>query len=231
VLPLQAVLSFLLSFGFEKALITGFGAGWFALFYNASMLIISDKFNIKLLPRSIAFVLSVAVVAVYVTLQTAYPFDGHKIVVSASNYGGCVLFKSSNGNVLVVTENYSVSKTINTLNKNYSLSLDGVIILGGDDCVNAYDRDLNAKSVYISDEYLPVQPYRDIAFCYENNFELCGINFRFMNGYSLFAECDGISVLICGGNIPSVNCDLLISRFSNYDSENKSYYANAKNTV
>ena len=232
VLPLQAVLSFILSKGFENALISGFGAGWFAILYNFALLILSDKFNLKILPRSIAFSISAIAITAYVLMQTFPPVDGFKITVSSSSYGGCVLFKSSQGNILVITENYSVTQVIGTLNENYSLNLSGIVMLGGEKCAEKYDKSLNCNTVYLSADYLPVQPFRDVDFRYEYEFCAGGINFQFIDGKTLFAECDGIKVCICEGkNIPATECDLLVSHYSNFDSENNVNYCNAENTA
>ncbi|MDE7305836.1 MAG: ComEC/Rec2 family competence protein, partial [Clostridia bacterium] len=45
-LPLEAVLSFLVGAGFEKAIISGFGAGAFLPLYFLGLFLISDKFNL-----------------------------------------------------------------------------------------------------------------------------------------------------------------------------------------
>lgn len=231
VIPLEGVLSFLLGAGFESALIKGFGAGWFIPIYFIAVLFISDKLNIGYIVRSAGIILSAAALAAFVLVSTNSPFNGFSVSVSASYGGGCVIMKSSQGSVLIITENASVSRVISSLNESYSLNPDGVIILGGDGCATAYDPELGGNGVYISNTYLPVQPFRDVEFHYERNFTLCGINFEFTDGYNLLCDLDGVSVGVSAGAINIGSCDLLISRSLNFDGETRDVICNAENNA
>lgn len=231
VLPLQALLSFLLSAGFENALITGFGAGWFPLFYCLAALTICDKFNFKAIPRAATFTLTAVIAVAFVLLKTFTPVIGHEIAVSANGYGGAVIFKSSRGKILVTTEGVNAQRTVQFINEEYSSALTGVIILGGDGCATVYDPDWKCGEVYISDEYLPLQPYKGVNFNYLKGFTIDGISFVFIDGYTLIAECDGVGVCVSYGDLPEVYCDLLISRNLNYDENTKTPICEAKNTA
>ncbi|MDE6585981.1 MAG: ComEC/Rec2 family competence protein [Clostridia bacterium] len=231
VLPLEAMLSFLLSAGFEKALITGLGGQWFILFYNIAALSVSDKFNLKFLPQAALFAFTVLITAFFVIIQSTMPDQNSKIIVSASNSNGYVLFKSSHGNILLIDPNASTTQVVRLLDKNYAMQLDGIIILGGENSAVNYDFDLGCDNVYLSDLYIPIQPYSGVRFHYEHNFELCGIIFEFYDGYTVKAVCDGVTVYITNGDIPNVSCDLLISKNMNYDFEKMQKICDADNTV
>lgn len=230
-LPLQAVISFLATAGFENVLITGFGSGLFPLLYCFVFLASSDKLNLGAIYGSIFFAITLVVATGYVLIATFTPLTGHKIAISANAYGGCVLFKGSSGNVLVITDSASTSRITDLLNDNYSLNLDGVILLGDENCAVNYDRALNCDNVYISDFYVPVQPYRDIKFNYAHKFQLSDLNFEFTDGYNLTVTDNGIKICISCGDIPYTDCDLLISENINYDFEMRREICNAKNTV
>ena len=216
-LPLKALLSFLLSANFEKALITGFGAGIFVPIYFAVLVGLSDKINLKLVSKSVLATCGVAVLTVCVLVQTYAPASGYKVTVSAYNYGGSVLVKSPQGTVLIMTENASVSRIMNCMNKEYCSELDGVIILGDDECVSAYDSSLNCSDVFVCSLNIPVQPYRFIEVHYENDFSICGIDFKYIDSHSIFAEVDGINILLSDAEtLPFKSCDMLISLHENY---------------
>lgn len=219
-LPLEATLSFLLTANFEKAVITGFGTGIFIPVYFTVMLVFSDKVNLKALPKSVLSVCGVAVLAVCVLAQTYSPAHGYKVTVSSYTNGGSVLMKSPQGTVLVMTEYASVSRIKSSLIREYSLNLDGVIIIGGPDSVEAYDTELNCNDVYVCFENIDVQPYQTVDIHYVEDFTVCGIDFRYSSGHNLFANIDGVKVLVSDEKtLPSVSCDVLISLYRNYIEE------------
>lgn len=230
-LPLDAVLSFLISAGFEKALITGLGGEWFILFYNLTALTVSDKFNFRPFARIIAFTFAMFVTALYAILQTASPFSGYKIIASANNSGGLVLFKSSQGNVLVITENQSAQQVTELLDGSYAMNLEGIIIIGSENSAVKYDRNVNCKDVYLSNFYIPLQPYAGTEFHYEQEFELCGIEFELCDGYTLKARVIDKTVLICAGYVPEDECDILISQNLNYSFDDLYESCTAQKTV
>lgn len=219
-LPLEATLSFLLTANFEKAVITGFGTGIFIPVYFTVMLVFSDKVNLKALPQSILSVCGIAVLAVCVLAQTYSPAHGYKVTVSSYTNGGSVLIKSPQGTVLVMTEYASVSRIKSSLIREYSLNLDGVIIIGGPDSVEAYDMELDCNDVYVCFENIDVQPYQTVEIHYVEDFTVCGIDFEYSGGHNLFANIDGVKVLVSDEKtLPSVSCDMLITLYENYNKE------------
>ena len=212
-LPLQLTVSAFLNAGFEKAVLSGFGAGAFLPVYYFGLFALSDKFNLKLFQRLTAVFSAIIFLCIYVPVRMLAPFSGYKIVVSAYYGGGEVLIKSNEGNILIITEDLLPSQTQNMLNGYYAKNLSAVIILGGDGCVMSYgDFDLNCKNIYVYYGYIGVQPYSDCTVYYESEFTVGGVNFNFADGYSLLADCGGVSVAVCAGNyIPFESCDLLVT--------------------
>ncbi len=60
VLPLEGVISFIVSFGFENTIITGLGSGLFAITYFIALIILSDKLNLRPKARCVALLFAVA---------------------------------------------------------------------------------------------------------------------------------------------------------------------------
>ncbi len=211
-LPLELTVSFLTDAGFEKTLISGFGAGAFIPIYYLGLLFLSDKFNLKTKSRLMGAIGAAAVLCTYVPLKTFYPFEDCKVIVSAYYGGGEVLFKSRQGSVLVITEGLYPTRIDALLNEYYSSNLDALVILGGENCTEIFGKtDLNCDA-YVYKDYINIQPYKDKTIIYEKSFSLNGIDFTFGDGYSLLADYGGLSVGICAGNfVPFEYCDLLIT--------------------
>lgn len=210
--PLEAVISFLLNAGFEKTLITGFGAGLFLPLYYLGALAVSDKLNLKFFRRAIAVACSVAVLTAFVLAKTYTPAGIYKIFISAYNGGGDIIIKSPQGNVLIVCNGANRSEVLNDLNLYYSADLSAVIILGGDDCVTLYGNlGIDCDTVFICYDYIPLQPYNGVSVHYLKDFSVCGVDFSFYDGYTVKATVGGVSVGICASGNSALNeCDLLV---------------------
>ena len=213
-LPLEFVISVFVGAGFEKSLISGFGAGAFVPLYFICVLSLSDKLNFKLIERVIAIVCSVVILTVYVLLTTHSPFLNYCVVVSAYNSGGEVLIKSSQGNVLIVTDEVNSSRLTDMLNRNYCKNIDALIMLG---MGNYYaDLDINCKNIYACDRYPQIQPYGDIKINYVTDLTVCGINGIFYDANTLVTEVGGVKFGICSSeNTQFFSCDILISDYKN----------------
>lgn len=195
-IPLELTISALTNAGFEKAIISGFGAGAFVPIYYIGLLALSDKLNLKLQSRIISVICAVALLCIYIPIKTFYPFNGHKIVVSAYYGGGEVLIKSKNQNILIITENLYLSQTNSFLNDYYSSNLDALIILGGENCASVYGNDCFKCDAYIYGDYIKIQPFANKTINYEKSFSLGGVDCEFIDGYSLLAKCDGATMRI-----------------------------------
>lgn len=221
-LPLEFIISFFVDIGFEKSLISGFGAGLFLPVYYLGMFAFTDKLNLKMRYRLISFGCALAFICTYIPINTFAPFNGHKIVVSAYYGGGEVLFKSDEGNVLVITENLNLSRTDSLLNEYYAGKPDALIILGGENCAARYGDTHYGCPAYVYGEYIPIQPYTDKEIIYTKDFSLCGIDFEFMDGYSLYSRCDGLDIGICAGRyVPERHYDYLFTDNYEFKADNK----------
>ncbi|MDE6613555.1 MAG: hypothetical protein K2K28_03265, partial [Clostridia bacterium] len=191
----------------------------FVPLYFLCILIISDKLNLRRLTRIIAFCCALAAAVIYPVCMTAAPFSGYNVVASADFGGGQVLIKSKSGSVLIVTDELNGSRLNSLLNKNYAVNLSAVIILGGEDCVNAYNGlDLNCDTLYIYDKYLNIQPYGNVTVRYENTFSEIGAEFEFYDGYSISVKMDGITVAVCGGKyVPFEWSNILIANTNEFE--------------
>ncbi len=229
--PLDALISFFINAGFEKALISGFGSGLFIPIYFTAILFLSDKLNLNFIIKLLAAFIFASTLTGFVIYSANEPFSGHKIIVSAHPAGGEVIFKSSEGNVLLLTEDVNHSSISQTLNKYYSSNLFGIIILGDNDCVSAFGKlNVKCKNLYIFNYYIPVQPYRDITVHYVKKFDVCGVNFEFIDGYNIAAECNGIKIGVSANRQIKIDkCDLLISQYYNQTAQSeKTIYFNLK---
>lgn len=211
-IPLEAVVSFLTNAGFEKAAISGFGAGAFVPVYFIGLLALSDKFNLKLLYRLISVICAVVFLCTYVLLKTFTPFSGFKVIASAYYGGGEVLIKSKDTKILIITQNLNLSRIENFLNNYYSSDIDALIILGGENCVSVYGNTDLSCDAYIYGDYINIQPYANKTVNYEKSFSIGDIDFEFADGYSLLVEYNGVTVGVCAGNyIPFNYCDYLLT--------------------
>lgn len=234
VLILEAVISFVVDFGLENSIISGFGAGWFAPLYLVGMLSLSDKLNLRAVPRVVTIIIACCALVIYVLMKSYSPFAGHEITVSGSYYGGSVIIKSQNSTILVITENASPYTVENSLNKNYAGQPDAIILLCGQDYTTAYgyDYDFECRDIYISNLYFPAQPDSRFIFHYEHVFELDGITFEFTDVQSLSFVCDGVNVAVCATeNMRVDSCDLLISQVLNYDPDTHKSKVDSRKTV
>lgn len=234
VAPLEALISFLISAGFESAAIRGFGAGLFVVLYYIGVLLISDKLNLTAFSRTISALCAVIVVAAYFLGATYSPFGGYKIIVTGYGGSGNVIVKSSSGSVLIVTEDADKNRTLQNLNNFYCSNLEAVIIVGGEDCVMKYSSlGINCKNVFACSKYIPIQPYGETKINYIQEFAVCGAYYYFSDGYTLHAELGGVRMRICSGKTAQTqDCDLLISRYAANDFDfNNAVYFGTKNHV
>lgn len=224
-LPLELLLSFLVSANFENAIIGGFGANIFVVIYFFVALIFSDKLNLKALPKSVLATCGVAVLAICVLAQTYMPANGYKITAASYSNDGSVIIKSTHGTVLVMTENAPISRVKRNLNGEYSTDLDCIIILGDENSATAYDLSLNCTDVYICPLYIPIQPYQTVEFHYAKDFSVCGIDFEYTDGHNLIAVMDGVELLISDAEEPQTSgYDTVITMTEDYSK--LSFYIN-----
>lgn len=212
--PFELVTSILVTIRAEEALISGFNFGPFVILYFVAVFIISGMVNLKFRWRAVAAVLLAAVIAVGIVLKSFVPAGGVRVVASAY-YGGsyAVLFKTEEGNVLVVSEEPSAYDISTLLTENGTEDISAVVILGGEESLFAYNLlGFECDEVYVNFTNINIQPFRGVTVHYEREFEVCGINFEYISGNDITADCAGATVGIsCGSEVNIPSCDLLIA--------------------
>lgn len=229
-LPLNFTISVFTGAGFEKALISGFGAGAFVPLYFIGVLSLSDKINLKLIQRIISLGCSLIILASYVLIRTYSPFSGYHVIISAYARGGEVLFKSSQGNVLILTDDVYTARLDSMLNRNYCSDIDAIIIIGEDDISLYADLGINCKNIYVCDRFPQIQPYGDdLQINYVSDFSVYGVHCTYLDQNTLLAKADGVTFGIGGGDEPQLlSCDIYVSDTINkyVDCEAKVYFNN-----
>ena len=212
VIPLELFMSLFLGIGFEKALISGFGAGVFVPIYFVAALALSDKLNLKFLSRLVAVVGSAIILTTYVLFRYNYPFSGYSVIISAYGDGGEVLIKSHYGTVLIITDDVNISSLESMLHRSYLPNVDAVIILGDSAASTCGRLNFGCDEIYLNDNYPQIQPYEGILLKYENKFTVCGIECRFFDNDTLLINAGGFDIGICADeHFAMPDCDILIS--------------------
>lgn len=232
--PLELTISIFTSAGFEKALISGFGAGAFAPLYFIGILAINDKINLKFVPRMVALGCTIIALTSYVLIRTYSPFSGYNIIISAYGSGGEVIIKSTQGTVLIVTDEVGSARLESMLNRNYCSKIDTLIILGYDDLSAYANLGIDCDNIYICDRFPQVQPYGDLLINYVSNFSVYGVEYTLYDQNTLLADVDGIKIGICAvTNTQILSCDILVSDTQNQlaDCEFEVYFNNRLGTL
>jgi hypothetical protein len=233
-LPLQIIINFAVDLGFEKAVLSGFGGWWLVLIALFLFVAISDKFNIKKLARVIIAVVTVCAFTFVSIFQSIMPVNSVRVIASAYYNGGIVIIKTSEGAVLVVTEDLNTNRLSSALNKYGVTDLSSVIILGGDECLDIYfDLGITANNIYLSQDLIGIESIGNSSIYFLSDFSIYGVDYKFYDSYSIVASYDGVRVGISAGeyqNIPKV--DLLFSvNESYYQKADITYYFNRVNDI
>lgn len=210
-LPVESLLSVLLSLGFEKSLIRGFGAGIFAPLYYIGMLALTDKINVGFKTRLVMLAAAVAILSAVVMIKTYRPQGGYSVVVASDERSESVIIKSRQGTVLIVNDacDESVQKI---LSRNYSSKVDAVVVVGDSDTLFGFvNAELRCDIIYASRDLVPLQPFGFATVRYEAEFTVCGVYFRYENPRNLYIEIDGVKIAVVNGGGLEEECDLLVS--------------------
>ncbi len=211
-LPLECFMSLIIGLGFEKSLVSGFGAGWFVPIYLLGALFLSDKLNLKTVTRIAAASVSAVILASYVLARYGYPYSGYNVIVSAYGSGGEVIIKSGYGTMLIVTDDVNVDNLKSALHENYITDIDAVVILGEHGAENFLRLDIDCHTIYLNASPLPIQPYSGYTLTYESRFDACGVNCEFFDDGTLLVKAGGFDIGICAGeNFALPDCDILIT--------------------
>lgn len=195
--PLQSVINFIVTCGFEKAIISGDFSNWIFVPFIATGLALSDKinYNRKLLTRGA----SVCASALIILSSTINPSYAAVTVTFNSGYsGGSVLINTVSGKVLIVTENYGERN-------DYSASdINSLVVLGGEDNLSVMlSMGGGFEQVYVRGSAIQIPEVGPTHVTYADSFTTCGVKFQF-EGSVLFAETCGAKIAVIredGGEI------------------------------
>ena len=158
--PTEAITTAIVSIRAEQALISGFDFGAFTPLYFIAAVILSGKVNIKICFRVLIACMLAVVIAAGVVLKNWLPAGAARLIVSGYYNGSCcVLIRTDEGTVLVISETPS-SYDISSLLQENSAEISAVVILGGEESVFAYNQlGIDCGQVYVYYQNIPIQPY------------------------------------------------------------------------
>jgi hypothetical protein len=210
---LELVINVTVSLGLERGIISGFGGSWLAVVVAFAIILCSDKINLKRLIRRIALGFNVAIFIVCAILGGITPVGTAKIAVGAYYDGGMVAITTSQGSSLIVTDELNTNRVDNFLSRNGISKLTALFIIGGDEClVQYYQCGLSVQDVYLSQSLINTQPSVQSNFHYCTSLSLYGVDYKFVDSYTLSASYNGVSWGICAGQYINLgSCKLVIS--------------------
>ncbi len=212
-LPLQAVVNFFVSGGFERSLISGFGGAWLPFVLLLFVAALSDKFNFSRSVRGVLALISVCAFALGCFLS-GYMRGGRTQITAGGCYGGgMVLFRSQTATTLVISSQSYPGGSADFVSVCAPEGVDNLIILGDDDAVSYYySCGVDAENVYLSPANINLGGADGANLYFEQNFESGGTYYAFNDSYTLTVHTEGVSVCISFGDRNGAEgCDLLIT--------------------
>lgn len=208
-LPLEAVINFFVSCGFENALIKGSGGWWAAVLPAVFLAALSDKFNLKLFVRVFVCAISALSFCLAAVFDGAVYGSGVRVTVGAYYGGAFTLIRTAQGDVLVVTQGAEAYKVNSFVNSYSADRVNDVIILGDDGAVGYYYQSgFGYKNIYLSSRLINVGA--DVN--YVSSFSLYGADYEFVGSDALKVSVSGIDCAIFGGQQQTaVKADLIIA--------------------
>lgn len=211
--PLQLFLNFCVHSGFEKGILSAGAGWWLAALIFILIGCLSDKFNLKRIFRGTVCAvcaLSIAMISVFINIV---PNGQCKVTIGGYYGGGMVILRTQEGATLILTDELDPSRIDSFILHNALDLVDDVIIIGGDDCFDYYFRNsLGFGRVFLSQSVADVGNLESEKIHYVDTFSLYGVDYEFIDSYTLTARVNGVQMGICAGeyiNLDSV--DLLVS--------------------
>lgn len=216
-LPLEALMSAIVSCGLENTAVSGIG-GW-ALAPAAVMLVaaLTDKINFRRLTRLILVSATCAALALYLVARDAFTYCGTRVVIGGYYGGGAVVVTSQGETVLIVTEGLNANRLSAMLSCYGCREIDAVVILGGEDCAEVYaGLGVDAPVVYLYGGYLSVGAAEGTKFVGTLSFRAGKVDYAFADGYSLTVATEGMTFAVCASDVvPFDRADVLVSFSAN----------------
>ena len=207
-LPIEAVTSFLVVYGFEKSLIS-FGSTAFAPLYFAALLFASDKLNLGIIKRLIAVALTVILLVGCTLLKFNSPYSGYTVTVHSHYEGFEVVVKSQNGAYVVFDD--KEESDIDGLLSDCGIShADAIIILT--DKPESYFSKFDCDNIYLFSRTENTRIADGATYNYGRRFSLAGTEVIFVDGESVILNIGDVDLGICaGGNKLIRSSDIFIT--------------------
>jgi ComEC/Rec2-related protein len=197
-LPLEVVINFFVTCGFENGIISGFGSAFIYVSIILFIAAFTDKLNIKLTVRSVIACLSAVVFTFAYIYESVVPSYQLRIIASAYYDGGMVIVKSNEGSVLIITKDLSVVNISTFLNENCLTKPNALIILGDDESLaKYYEWGGDVDAIYLSESLVHASGTDGLTVNYVNKFYLFGVDYEFCDSASLQITFNGVHVGIC----------------------------------
>lgn len=216
--PIQAVLSFLVLYGFENSLITSANLGAFAPLYFIALAFASDKFNIKFIKKLIIVTCCAALFIASFLYEFYSPLSGYKITVNSDKGELCVIIKSRAGKVYVMTDKAAENPT-RYIKENLNES-DKFIIL---DTQSAnLETILNLGNLYLFSDNVDEVEMNGNILHYGRDFNICGTDIAFVDKETVIIGFNDFNLGICAGeNTLELYSDVFITPLPNAYCESK----------
>ncbi len=198
-LPVNLIINLVTECGFDNAVISGDFANWIYLPFALLVIGVTDKLNLRPFLRS-AYPCAFAVIVLVLSCVSNLT-DGFAIVEFNSGYdGGSVTITTSQGTVLVVTENLKMQS-------GNSAAADVLVVLGGDDGLTAVTAlGEEYQRVYMRGDSFPLPSLGDTPIYYCDSFTECGVYFTYRG--------NALTVNVYGTEITLVQNERVFDTFS-----------------
>ncbi|MGN0818379.1 MAG: ComEC/Rec2 family competence protein [Candidatus Coproplasma sp.] len=209
-MPLEGFISLFVSCGFENAVISGISGWWVAVLPAIFLAALSDKFNLSLIIRAVTCV----VCALSFTLATVFDgtvYNGARITVDAY-YGGCMtLVRTSQGNILVVTQGTDSGRIYSFVNKYCANRVRDLIVLGDDNAVGyCLQQEWEYDNIYLYSGLINAEAGENIN--YLTDFSLYGVECRFVSSDTVKISVGGVDcAILLGQSQTELNAHLIVS--------------------
>ena len=219
--PLEGLLSFLVSCGFEKSLLKGFGGVIFVAAYIICAAVVSDKANISVKKRIVIAAIGVAVMISSALGGTYMPLNNYRAVCGGDGYGTVTVLRRRGKSIVITDGKCSAARVKNFLDKQCAGKISALIMVGGADVTAVTEYGENFGCVYLYGAEDATGDYEGTTVNYRANFVLDDIYFAYGDEYNLNAQVERVNITFSAdGAEPDYGTELYISA--------KAYYGQCK---
>lgn len=187
------------AFDMKPFLISGFIFGGLVLLWYLIEILLSDKLNIRLLPKTILCVV-LCLSLVFSTLAANGAFADGNAVYICGYYNSSLVYIRAGGDY-VISYGTPEKSYLTTISLRYRLKeLDGLIILGDDGELNegipVFQSELPSDTLYVCNTEDYLSTFHTVNISYEPNEFLFGeATVKFIDEYSILMRLDGVNFL------------------------------------